>query len=430
MDPKTILFIAEGVTLAHVGRPLALAQALQKMQQNDAGSTGDSPRYKIEFACADSYEFCFKDSGITRRHLHSISSAQFLAALAAGKPVYTVSTLSSYVSEDLRLLEEIRPDVVIGDFRLSLSVSARVAKIPYIALSNAYWSPHVAQTYTVPSLPITRLLPIPLANTLFRTVRPFAFASHTVPLNQIRRRYGLKTLGGDLRRTYTDADRTAYTDAVELFPPTDMPPHHSYLGPVIWSPPVPKPDWWRNLPDDKPIIYVTLGSSGQGKLLATALEALAPLPVTLIAATAGTIAVESISREAANIYVAPFLPGEAAARRSKLVITNGGSPTSQQALASGVPVLGLAGNLDQYLNMAGIVAARAGKLLRADRMDQPGLQGQQNQRELRDTVKAMLADESLRAAAGATAQIFAQYQPAERLSELIEQLTGPASPAS
>jgi UDP:flavonoid glycosyltransferase YjiC (YdhE family) len=422
MNPKTILFIAEGVTLAHVGRPLALAQALQR---------NEPQRYKIEFACSEAYEFCFKGSDIARRPLHSIGSAQFLAALAAGKPVYDVATLSSYVLEDLRLLAEVKPDIVIGDFRLSLSVSARIAKIPYITLANAYWSPHVAQAYTVPSLPITRMLPIPLANTLFRTVRPFAFAAHTVPLNQVRRRYGLKTLGGDLRRTYTDADHTAYTDAMELFPPADLPANHSYLGPVIWSPPVAQPDWWHKLPDDKPIIYVTLGSSGQGKLLATALEALAPLPVTLIAATAGTISVDSISREAATIYVAPFLPGEAAARRSRLVISNGGSPTSQQALAAGIPVLGLAGNLDQYLNMAGVVAAGSGKLLRADRMDLPGLQGQQSQRQLRDTVKAMLADEALHAAAGATARIFAQYQPAERLAALIEQMTATgAAPAA
>jgi UDP:flavonoid glycosyltransferase YjiC (YdhE family) len=65
--------------------------------------------------------------------LHSISSAQFLGALAAGKPVYDVATLQTYVEEDRRLLERLRPDVVIGDFRLSLAVSARCWRCPISA---------------------------------------------------------------------------------------------------------------------------------------------------------------------------------------------------------------------------------------------------------------------------------------------------------
>ena len=46
----------------------------------------------------------------------------------------------------------------------------------------------------------------------------------------------------------------------------------------------------------------------------------------------------------------------------------GGSPTSQQALAAGVPVLGIASDMDQFLNMAAVVNADVGVLLRADRL--------------------------------------------------------------
>jgi UDP:flavonoid glycosyltransferase YjiC (YdhE family) len=74
-----------------------------------------------------------------------------------------------------------------------------------------------------------------------------------------------------------------------------------------------------------------------------------------------------------NVHIADYLPGEQAAQRSRLVICNGGSPTSQQALAAGVPVLGIAGNLDQYLNMAGVVRSGAGMLLRSDRLAEEAL---------------------------------------------------------
>lgn len=400
MERKKILFVAEAVTLAHVGRPLALAHML------------DPQRFDIQFACADGYDFCFRDSGFPRWRIDSIPSGQFLQALAQGKPVYSETTLAHYVDDDLRLLNEVRPDVVLGDFRLSLSVSARLAGLPYVALSNAYWSPYVRQHYEVPAIALTSALPIALADLLFRMARPFAFALHTLPLNRVRRRHGLASLGTDLRRVYTDADHTVYADIAELFPATGLPASHSYLGPVLWSPPLALPDWWCNLPDDKPLLYVTLGSSGQAQLLPRVLRALAPLPVTVLAATAGNIELGGVPP---NAFVAPFLPGAEAARRSRLVVCNGGSPTSQQALDAGVPLLGIASNLDQFLNMHGVTAAGAGALLRADRFSEPALQR---------SVTALLGDTGAANAARKIAGQFHAYRPGARLTTVLEALAG------
>lgn len=401
MARKKVLFFAEAVTLAHVGRALTLAAAL------------DPAQYDIHFACADGYDFCFKDTTFTRWRVTSIPSAQFLKALAKGKPVYSKATLNSYVEEDLRLLDQVRPDVVIGDFRISLSISARLAKIPYVSLTNAYWSPFVRQRYSVPNIPLTTVLPIRIANALFRMARPVAFAAHSNPLNSLRRKYGLPSLGADLRKVYTDADFTIYADIPELFPATrDMPPSHSFLGPVMWAPPIALPAWWNQLPPDRPIVYVTLGSSGQGRLLPLVLQALAHLPITVLAATAGNIKIDQVPE---NAFIAEFLPGDQAAARSRLVICNGGSPTSHQALAAGVPVLGIASNLDQFLNMHGVVTAGAGALLRADRF-KPA--------ELQRVAKELLANQSTRQAARSIAESFAKYDHASRFQALLTGILG------
>jgi UDP:flavonoid glycosyltransferase YjiC (YdhE family) len=398
MPRKKILFVAEAVTLAHVGRPLALAAALDRSQ------------YEVHFACADGYDFCFEGADLVRWPIRSISSKQFLQALADGKPVYDTATLAAYVEQDLQLLRQIKPDIVVGDFRLSLSVSARLAGIPYVGLINAYWSPYVRQQYTVPSLPLTRLLPIGLANALFNLVRPIAFATHTIPLNKVRRRHGLASLGWDLNRVYTDADYTLYADVPQLFHAHAMPPNHAFMGPVLWSPPLPRPPWWAQLPQDRPLVYVTLGSSGQGALLPAVLQALAPLPVTVLAATAGKVALASVP---ANARVADYLPGEEAARRAALVVCNGGSPTSHQALAAGVPVLGIAGNLDQFLNMQGIVEAGAGALLRADRFDGEAL---------RQAVQRMLETPAVGAAARTLMLAFEHHHASESFSKLLSKI--------
>lgn len=407
MHRKKILLIAEAVTLAHVGRLLALAQGLPPEQ------------HEIHFACADGYDFCFQGSTFQRWRIDSISSRQFLQALAQGSPVYDEATLQAYVADDVRLLQAVQPDLVIGDFRLSLSVSARLQQIPYIAISNAYWSPHVRQHYTVPSLPLTRYLPIWLADPLFRLVRPFAFAAHAMPLNHVRRQYGLPSLGPDLRRVYTDADQTLYADVAQLYHVQAMPASHRFMGPVTWAPPVSLPPWWQHadLHSGRPLVYVTLGSSGLAQLLPRVLHALARLPVTVMAATAGNITLADVPP---NAFVAPFLPGDAAARRASLVICNGGSPTTQQSLAAGVPVIGIAGNLDQFLNMHAIVAAGTGVLLRADRL-QHAL--------LRQTCMRLLTDQRARRAAQQLAAIFGQYHPVDQLQASMRTLLSPARTA-
>jgi UDP:flavonoid glycosyltransferase YjiC (YdhE family) len=207
---------------------------------------------------------------------------------------------------------------------------------------------------------------VKLGQRLFDWVSPFAFRYHALPLNQLRKQYGLPPLGLDLRRVYTDADYTLYADIQELVPTYGLPDSHRYLGALLWSPAVPLPDWWDNLPNDKPVVYVTLGSSGQGRLLPMVLRALANLPVTVIAASAGKGVPADVPR---NAYVADYLPGEAAAKRAALVVCNGGSPTSYQALANGKPVIGIPANLDQNLNMQYIHQAGAGLLIRAGLSD-------------------------------------------------------------
>lgn len=398
MKRRKILFVAEAVTLAHVGRVIALASML------------DRDCYEVHVACADGYDFCFSGTSFTRWPIYSIPSSQFLDALAEGKPVYDRNTLERYVDDDLALLEKVQPDLVVGDFRLSLSVSARVAKLPYVSLINAYWSPYTAPRYQVPNIPLTRFLPIALANLLFRTVRPIAFGLHARPLNHVRRKYGLPTLGHDLRRVYTDADYTLYADIPEMFAPVGMPVEHSYIGPVTWSPPVPVPDWWDQLLDDKPIVYVTLGSSGQGALLPQVLAALAELPINVVAATAGNIELNSIP---ANARIERFLPGQEMACRAALVICNGGSPTCHQALVAGVPVLGIASNLDQFLNMDGILRTGAGALLRADRLKLA---------DIRSTARRLLDTPHARDAARKLSQAIGAYEPHTRFHDVLSRL--------
>jgi UDP:flavonoid glycosyltransferase YjiC (YdhE family) len=398
---RRILLFAEAVTLAHVARPLWFARGL------------DRHRCEVAIAASKRVVTHLTAEGVQWLELDSIEPAVFLAALVAGKPLYDAATLRRYVGADRALIDAFRPDLVVGDFRLSLSISARLAGVPYVSLSSAYWSPHYTPPrWPVPTLPITRALPIAVAQALFGAARPFAFAAHCGPLNAVRRHTGLPPLPRDLRRVYTDADWVAYTDLPELFPTTGLPPTHRFVGPALWQPAQPLPAWWAQVPTDRPAVYVTLGSSGDATLMPAIAESLAALPVSVLLATAGAPAP---SARPPNVFAAPYLPGLQASARAQLVVCNGGNLTAYQAVAGGAPVLGLCGNLDQYLNMQAFERAGAGRTLRADRFSPT---------ELRRSVEAMLGDAALRRAAATLQAACARHGASGAPARLVDDILG------
>jgi UDP:flavonoid glycosyltransferase YjiC (YdhE family) len=348
---RRLLFLAEAVTLAHVARAHVVAKA--------AAAQG----HEVVFCAHPRYNALFGDEARGWRELRTIPVERFVAAIDRGRPIYDEHTLSRYVEADLHLLRAHAPDAVIGDFRLSLSVSARVCGVPYATLTNAYWSPYARIRYPVPDILLARILGPRLAQRLFDLARPAAFALHAVALNRVRKRYGLPPLPHDLRHTYTDADLTLYADIADIVPVGVLPDSHRFIGPLLWAPRTPLPDWWNDLPEGAPAVYVNLGSSGRPGLLPLLMDALGGLPVTALVGTAGLPPPRKVPP---NALLAAYLPGDAAAARSLLVINNGGSPSCYQSLAAGRPVLGLPHNLDQFLNMSLVEKAGAGCLLRPE----------------------------------------------------------------
>ena len=390
-----ILFVAEAVTLAHVGRPRVLAESL------------DPTRYEVHLAADCAFDAALAGFTGQRWPLTSMAPARFLQSLAAGRPLYDAKTLESYVADDLALLERVRPAVVVGDFRLSLAVSAPLMGIPYLALVNAYWSPYADLPFwPIPDLPPVRIFGERFSAALFNRIRPLIFRLHAAALNRVRRRHGLAPVG-DLPHAYTWGDETLYLDLPQMVPMRSLPTNHHFLGPVIWEPEVPLPEWWDSLPADRPTLYVTLGSSGPAALLSRLLTALARLPVNVVAATAGRVDRATLPP---GVWAADYLPGTAVAARADLVISNGGSPAGYQALSQGTPVLGLPTNLDQHLATGHLVATGAGAALRSERATPAAIQ---------TLVERMLGDPDYAQAARRVRDWIAVARPGEELARRL-----------
>jgi UDP:flavonoid glycosyltransferase YjiC (YdhE family) len=350
-----VLFVAENVTLAQCVRLVTLARGL------------DARRYDIHFACSEFTELVFAGTSFVRHPIESLSPQAAARALDAGRRLYEKADLLRYIDAERRLIDAVRPALVVGDFRLSLGTSAELMGVPSAVLINAYWSPYARRdAFPVPDHPILGWLGEAMTERYFPRAIPHVFRHFASPLNAARARFGLGPVG-DLLEMLTHGSHTLYPDDPWLTPLEAAPPSHRFIGPVLWQPELAGQggedlELERLLAVGRPLLYVTLGSSGVVALLPQLVEALGRLPVVAVVATAGRA---RLQHAPANVLVRPFVRGADMARRAALVISNGGSTTGYQALSQGTPVLGLPSNFDQFLATQAIDRAGAGISVKA-----------------------------------------------------------------
>ena len=91
----------------------------------------DLARYEVHFACAGFEPMIFAGTSFAQHDVYSLPRATVEQASAKGEPIYDAAVLERYVEEEGALFAKVKPDAVVGDFRLSLSTSAALARIPF-----------------------------------------------------------------------------------------------------------------------------------------------------------------------------------------------------------------------------------------------------------------------------------------------------------
>ncbi len=353
--PSRILFVAEDITLAQVARPASLAQSVFGL-----------PGYEVHFACGAFPDVVFRDLEFPKWPLLTVDRIRLLDRIRAGHPLYTRDELAAYVEADEQLLRRVRPDLVVGDFRLSLGISCRLRRVPYAALMNAYWHPHHTEAFPMPvhaSLRwMNRYLGSGQARKHFDRALPFVLRAHARAYNRARRHHGLAPVR-DLRHMLCDADYLLFPDPPELVPVGRHTRSQHFLGNVPWSPAIDPSTFERERKGDDRWVYVTMGSSGSDAMLVPVLGMLRERGLQVFLASLGR-PLPDVGWPGLHVY--DMLPGDAVSRGARLVICNGGASTAYQALSAGVPVLGLPANLDQLWFMQCVERASSGVAHRPD----------------------------------------------------------------
>jgi UDP:flavonoid glycosyltransferase YjiC (YdhE family) len=392
-----------------VVRPLVLAHSVK-----------DS--YEICLAAGNKYAELCNVSSIDYRSIWTISADLFVDRLVKGQDGWFTEDFLQEAKADISLIEEIQPDLVIGDLRWSLGISATVTKTPYLSLLNAHWSPYYTETCPPPELPIVKLLGVKLCTVLTPVLAPIILRQFAKAFNKARYEYNLDRVE-DYLHIGICADWVAYLDIPSLGPtehtpsthtylgPTEHTPStHTYLGPVDWSPDVSYPDWWYNLPQDKPITYVSMGSTGKISYIHELVETLSDLDMTVMLATSGRFEQKGFGN---NVFTAEYLPGLEACQRSQIVVCNGGTGAIYQAIKAEVPILGIPTNGDQYFAMGSVQNNKAGLLVRSTHV---------NNKRIRTAASELLSDSNYKRKCSELKVELKQYDAVSRFAELVDSL--------
>ena len=392
---KKILVMPDGNWLSHTSRPFEIAKVLRKLG------------YLVVFASDGQYMKLPRESGFEVLPIFTISPQRVLKCSRAGLANwYDYNLIKQCVEAELELFTREKPDLVLTDFRLSVSISCEIGEIPMVMVLNAAWTNYYSVPVRAPEhLKIARIVGSRIANLLAPIGKRWIQKSGNKGFNKYRREHGLP-LRGNIYDTWR-GKLNLMVDIPEYSPTTNLPSDFHYIGPIVWEPDIELPTWLNDLDPNKPTIYFTMGSTGYARFFDQAIEIFGDSKYQCIMTTAGMAQISAIP---SNFYVVDYAPGSEIMKRSDVVVCQGGNGTIYQAMSYGVPIIGIPTMHDQEYNLDRVEALGIGIQL-SELKFKPS--------HLADAVEIILNNEEYRDNARYYMNILSEYNAPQKGAELI-----------
>ncbi|MCA9496937.1 MAG: hypothetical protein KC589_08375 [Nanoarchaeota archaeon] len=339
-----VLCLVNGHAVAHVSRTLEIAKELKKRGHN------------IIFGGGGEYLKIIKNEKFTLYELAFTTQEENKIGMVEGKYELFYKGIEKWIYEDINLIKKINPDILIVDNRLSSFSAAEILKIPIINIANI----HITDYKKIPFNNVGNLINnnnfvLKLINNFELMCESFLFNKIvTKELNKTRLKMGLKEKSGFSNEM---GDIILFPDIPEFNPSKKLPSNCYYIGPLIWHNKLKKPSFMPKLDKNKKIIYLTMGSEGLESIL-DVIKDLDQNKFQLIITTSSDKLIET--KLPKWIFIEKYINTDYILPYCDLVITHGGNGTIYQALASGVPILGLANHNEQFYNINRAIDCKVG----------------------------------------------------------------------
>ena len=332
-------------TLSHIGKCLALREVLEA-------------RGHEVFLTVSAARAAFVERFGRERYFVLPDIQEADAGLAPAFSWFRPKRFEACVRAEVDLLQQLRPDAVLGVFRFTGVLSAALAGVPYDSLICGSMTPACTDVLG------------------FGADEPGS-GEQAAALRFYRRTCArlmnpaLVDLGLDPMEDawqLLQGRRTFLWDFPEFQPLPQTPGYH-HVGPVHWSG-WPRPENGRDALDllEYPIAYVAFGTgSVPPGLLRHLVEVLWQMGYSVALALGGQAAIADLPVSPSRLAVFDFLPVEDVLARTSLVVCHGGQGLIFEAMRQRIPVFVLPLQLEQAQN--GVCVERMGcgrRLLRGE----------------------------------------------------------------
>ncbi len=256
-------------------------------------------------------------------------------------------SLRRTLEAQISAVETFRPQLIISDAAQTARIAAETTSTPHLALVNSYMTryslvprgvpqTHPARKYQekVPPGIFQQITRIAEAVSMWRVHRPF---------RRLRREFKVPACGSYLDEFLGDV--TALCDSERIFPVSKLPHNLHVIGPIYYSGRASEVTRLL-LPNNRKIIYVTMGSSGVWEGIRLLDD---PKFSDFVVVVSGRA---SEQLKGSHVIRSEFIDPNEILPRASLVICHGGNGTLYQALAHGVPTLVRPTIFEQEWNVA------------------------------------------------------------------------------
>ena len=340
-----------GLGLAHTGRLIMLAKELRMCG------------FKVYFGAGSDAAGVLEHENIDYIPIREFSKSVYEKKLKRNNLfVYSRRIIEDFVRDELSLYHKIKPDLVVYDFRYTARISAEIAGIKTVSITNANMTPYYdfskvkfpLNTLFFKFLPdrILHLINREYGQQFLKQISPMLFQSILI-VEMIRMSPSLLKLGYKIRKDPYQlllGDLTLVTDIAEFRPVKPMPSNIKMIGPIFWDGGNKIPKWGKKLAARSNIVYITAGGTGDKKIFRKIIGYFKNSEYTVVATTGNTMKPEALKITYKNLFVTDYLPGDFILPKAKIIIFPGGNATCYQALSFGVPQILTPLHIDQEDN--------------------------------------------------------------------------------
>jgi UDP:flavonoid glycosyltransferase YjiC (YdhE family) len=352
---KTLLFAPEAHNLAEVTRMLEIAKEARR-DFRCVFLSYDGTHRNYNYIVEEGFEIRELEPQLTEEKIQrwwSIDRGEKFG------DIFTEADLRKRIESERSIYEELKPAAVLTGFCLSIPISARVAGVPLVWVTQTTWLlEHVKKYSTWPDAidyPVLRIIPDRWLNRLSAITSDLSFSLLTGFFNKVAVTYGVGPFPGS---TYFEGDYTLFAEP-EGFTDTPVPDRlqgrYRYTGALFARLNYPVPPEIELLPHDKPVIYFAMGSSGAEETVIRILQAFEGTPYNVIAPVKPLITRLKV-QVPPNVIATGYLPAHKVNPMADISVIHGGIGTVMTACYSGTPIVGIAnGNPEQEWNLDTIV---------------------------------------------------------------------------